>query len=138
MLSNVLALDVGEQRVGVAIARAGLRVALPLMTLERPAVDFWQQLLMCLKQNDVTDIVIGLPRGLDGQETAQTAAAQAFGQELATQTDAKIHWQDEAVTSVNAEEILKNSGKSYQKADIDAMAATLILSDYLETVKVTA
>lgn len=133
MPNNVLALDVGEKRVGVALARAGLSVALPLVTLERQAADFWHQLLQTMKQNDVTELVIGLPRGLEGQETAQTVSAQAFGQELSSQTDVPIHWQDEALTSVKAEEILKNSGKPYEKGNIDALAASLILADYLET-----
>ncbi len=136
MPSSTLALDVGEQRVGVAIARAGLRVALPLTTLQRPTEGFWQELLQLMKQNDVSDVVIGLPRGLNGQETAQTAATRAFGQELATHTDAAIHWQDEALTSVAAEDILKQQGKPYAKGDIDALAASLILTDYLETSKV--
>jgi putative Holliday junction resolvase len=109
---------------------------MPLTTLERTET-FWSELLQVMKQNDVDQIVIGLPRGLDGQETDQTAAAQAFGKELANQTNVPISWQDEAVTSVQAETVLKQQGKPYTKGDIDAVAASLILQDYLQNRKVT-
>ena len=138
MDSNIVALDVGEQRVGVAIARDGLQVALPLTTLDRQAADFWETLAALLKEHHVSEVVIGLPRGLDGQESAQTAAAQAFGTELSAQTETSIHWQDEALTSVKAEAILKQQGKPYAKSDIDTLAASLILTDYLETRQVAS
>lgn len=137
MPGSIIALDVGEQRVGLAIARSGLSVAFPLATLERSAADFWEQLLQVMKQNDASDIVIGLPRGLDGQETAQTAAVQAFAKQLTDKIDLQLHWQDEAVTSIKAEDVLKHSGQPYAKGDIDAVAASLILTDFLETRKVS-
>lgn len=133
-----MGLDVGEKRVGIALARAGLRMALPLTTLDRQADDFWQQLLQVMKQNDVDALVVGLPRNLEGQETGQTAAARQFAQELATQSDIPQTWQDEALTSVKAEEILRQSNKPYEKGDIDALAASLILSDYLEARQVNS
>jgi putative Holliday junction resolvase len=138
MPSNVIALDVGEQRVGVAIAREGLSVALPLVTLGRTAANFWIELLQIVKQNNISKIVVGLPRGLDGQETAQTMAARTFGDQLKQQTELPIIWQDEAVTSVQAEALLKQQGKPYGKGDIDAVAASLILQDYLNSQKVTS
>lgn len=132
-MTSTLALDVGEKRVGVAIAHGDVRIALPMTTLERQADDFWEDLLELIAKQDVGQLVIGLPRGLDGQETDQTRAALAFGDELAEKTDISITWQDEALTSIKAESILRSQGKPYKKADIDALAASLILTDYLET-----
>jgi putative Holliday junction resolvase len=132
-MSSVLALDVGHVRVGVAQARSDLRMAIPLTTLARNDDDFWSQLQQLLTQNEVSEIVIGLPRGLDGQETDQTRAVQAFGSELTGKINLPIIWQDEALTSVKAESILRSQGKPYKKGDIDALAASLILTDYLET-----
>lgn len=132
MSLNILGIDVGEKRVGLAIARAGVRVSMPLTTLDRQDTGFWQLLTALLNENDIEEIVIGLPRGLEGQETAQTRSAQDFGVELAEHVKLPLRWQDEAVTSILAEDILRDSGKQYKKSDIDAMAASFILTDYLE------
>lgn len=137
-MNNVIALDVGEQRVGVAIARAGLRIAMPLVTLTRPADDFWEQLTGLLQEHQITQVVVGLPRGLDGQETAQTTLTRNFAEQLQATCHVSVVWQDEALTSVKAEETLKASKKPYTKADIDAVAASLILNDYLQSYKVVA
>lgn len=136
MLGSLLGIDVGEQRVGLAIAHDGLSIAMPLTTLERRANDFWEQLLQVMKQNNIQGLVIGLPRGLEGQDTNQTEAVRQFAHELARQTSVPYHWQDEALTSVHAEEILRKQNKPYTKADIDAQAASLILTDYLDTRKI--
>jgi len=130
--SSIIALDIGEKRVGVAVATHDLAVARPLITLDRQAEDFWQQLTKLVSEHQTEQIVIGLPRGLEGQDTAQTRATQAFGEELAKHSKLPITWQDEALTSVKAEESLKMQGKLYNKSDVDALAASYILSDYLE------
>jgi putative Holliday junction resolvase len=131
MATNLIALDVGEQRVGVALVRAEVRIATVLPTLERPAADFWQQLEAILQEYAVETVVVGLPRGLEGQETAQTKTIETFGDELTQRFSVTIAWQDEALTSREAEHLLKESGKPYAKGDIDAQAARLILEDYL-------
>ncbi len=133
MPSNVLALDVGHKRVGVALARADVRVPVVLPTLDRQTDDFWQRLDTIIHGETVGLIVIGLPRGLDGQETTQTESARTFGRELSDKSGIPIHWQDEALTSVKAEAILDAGGKPYTKAHVDGVAASLILADYLET-----
>lgn len=135
---NVLALDVGDKRIGLALARADVRVPIALATLERNNEDFWQQLVQAATDNNIQQIVIGLPRGLDGQDTAQTLAARAFAEELSAHLDLPQSWQDEALTSVRAEAALNTSNKPYAKSDVDSLAATFILSDYLDTEKGTS
>lgn len=133
MASNILGLDVGEKRVGVALLRSSPRVPVTLTTLERDAEHFWQRLVALIDEHEIEKIVVGLPRGLNGQDTAQTEAVRAFTEDLQLHTTLPLFWQDEAVTSVNAEAALQATGKPYTKADIDATAAQLILSDYLES-----
>lgn len=130
--SNTLAMDIGDVRVGMAWAHADVRVPVSLATLLRTTATFWDDLKTVIKQYDISHLVLGLPRGLDGQETAQTAAVRAFAQELATHTTLPIEWQDEALTSVKAEDVLNASTKPFAKEDVDALAACFILSDYLE------
>jgi putative holliday junction resolvase len=136
--SNLLALDIGNERVGIALARADVRVPVPVSTLARSDPAFWDQLAELVSHYDVSQIVLGLPRGLNGQETGQTVATRAFGNELVTRLALPIQWQDEALTSVKAETVLRKTGKPYSKGDIDALAACYILSDYMEAKKVTA
>ncbi|HSX46541.1 MAG TPA: Holliday junction resolvase RuvX [Patescibacteria group bacterium] len=131
MANNLMALDAGTTRVGVAVARADIRIPMALTTLSRIDPEFWLQLKKLVEEQAVGQLVIGLPRGLDGQETPQTTASRVFGAEASQQTGLPLAWQDEALTSVEAEANLKASGKAYSKADIDAHAAQLILADYL-------
>ena len=81
--------------------------------------------------------MVGLPRGLDGQRTAQTEEVEAFARGLGERFGLPVHMQDEAVTSKQAEAELEARGKPYGKGDIDALAATYILQDWLATQEVT-
>lgn len=127
---TVLALDVGAKRIGVAMARVDVGIASPLMTITNDA-SVWQQLQALVSEQAVGALVVGLPRGLDGQETAQTREAKAFMAQLRAHLSLPVHAQDEAATSLKAEEELRARKKPYTKADIDALAATYILEDYL-------
>jgi putative Holliday junction resolvase len=129
-IKTVLALDVGEKRIGVAVADIDLRFAKPLITLHNTE-KIWEELYALIDEQQAGLIVVGLPRGLDGQETAQTKFAEVFMQELRANLGVPVRAQDEAATSVKAEQELKSRGKPYEKAAIDALAATYILEDYL-------
>jgi putative Holliday junction resolvase len=127
---SLLALDVGERRIGVAMASLQARIASPHTTLLRgdTSLDDIQALV---DQHQAALVVVGLPRGLDGQHTAQTKAVEAFKAELDRVLSVPIHWQDEAVTSRQAEAELIARGKPYKKGDIDALSATYILEDFM-------
>jgi putative Holliday junction resolvase len=84
-----------------------------------------------LRTEGASIVVVGLPRGLNGQHTAQTESVQAFGRELEEVLGMAVKWQDEAVTSRKAEAELESRGKPYQKGDIDALSAVYILEDFL-------
>ncbi|MGH7195822.1 MAG: Holliday junction resolvase RuvX [Candidatus Saccharimonadales bacterium] len=128
--ATIVALDVGDKRVGVAIASRAAGLPNPLITLER-GPEFMTSLQNLLKSNFVTAIVVGLPRNLSGQETSQTKQTRQFIGELGQIIDLPIYWQDEAATTLAAENELRGRGQPYQKADIDALAASYILEDYL-------
>lgn len=128
----VLALDVGKQRIGVARAHPIARIASPLTTLQYSDA-ILQDIADLLKNDDVGTLVVGLPRGLNGQETEQTTWVRQFTDDLKQKIDAPVVFQDEAVTSQKAEAELNKRGKPYAKGDIDALAATYILEDYLNS-----
>lgn len=127
---KILALDVGAARIGLALAHGQAKLATPagaVVNGERVA----EELRAICQREDVVQLVIGLPRGMAGQDTEQTAAVRAFGAQVANELALPLVWQDEALTSVHAEEELEHRGKPYTKADIDALSATYILEDYL-------
>ena len=127
---TILALDVGDKRVGVARASLAAGLAGPLTTLLR-APDFFERLARVITEERAVAIVVGLPRNLDGQETGQTKSTRAFIEELREHTDLPIHLQDEALTSQKAIEELEAGGRPYKRAEVDALAAAYILEDFL-------
>ncbi|HSX36823.1 MAG TPA: Holliday junction resolvase RuvX [Patescibacteria group bacterium] len=127
----VLALDVGEKRIGVALASTVARIASPLTTLANDE-SFIGRLLELIAENDIETLVVGLPRGLDGQDTAQTRYVRKFVEDLQAQIGMPLHMQDEAVTSAKAEAELHARGRAYTKENIDSLSATYILEDYLQ------
>jgi putative Holliday junction resolvase len=129
---NVLAFDVGDRRIGVALASLEARLAAPLITIDRQQhADVMATLMALVHEHAAEGIVIGLPRGMDGQETAQTKVARLFAADFQTVAQVPVHLQDEAGTSLVAEESLQARRKPYAKGDIDKEAAALILQDWL-------
>lgn len=127
---TLLGLDVGEKRIGVAVADSNVRIAIAYDTIEVDGNEL-QQIAEIAQRQAADVIVIGYPRNQSGQETAQTNYVKKFAAQLEFIAK-KIEFQDESLTSVLAEKQLKDQKKPYQKADIDALAAALILQDYLE------
>jgi putative Holliday junction resolvase len=128
--SSILALDVGHKRVGVALASAIARLAHPLTTLSHDE-SLWQELAEIVHREDVGCIVVGLPRNLNGDDTAQTAVARQFADDVRARFGLVVCLQDEALTSRKAEAELLQRGGNHAKGEIDALAATYILEDYL-------
>ena len=129
---SLLALDYGERRVGVAIASVVARLPRPLPALPYDN-EFWGALATLIHNEEVSAVIIGLPRGLSGQETAQTALARAFATEVETKLGLPVHMQDEALTSVKAGVELMSRGKQFDKGMVDSLSALYILDDYLQS-----
>ena len=129
-MKSILALDVGERRIGVAAANSIARIASPLTTLINEG-DIAATISRLVAEQNASKLVLGLPRGLSGQDTGQTQWVKDFGNSIEIAVGVPLYWQDEAVTSAQAEAELKSRGKPYVKADIDALSATYILEDFL-------
>ncbi len=125
-----MCLDVGEKRIGVAIADDAVRIAIPFTTIEVTGNEIAEIAEIALKESADT-IVIGYPRNQQGEATAQTEYVEQFARQL-EDIGPKLVFQDESLTSVLAEQRLINQKKPYSKGDIDANAASIILQDYLE------
>ena len=127
---TLVSLDVGEKRIGVAVADDAVRIAVPFTTVEVDGNEI-ATIAELVMQQGASIIVVGYPRNQQGEATAQTDYVEKFAERL-SDIDAKIVFQDESLTSVIAEQRLVAQKKPYSKGDIDAHAASIILQDYLE------
>lgn len=133
---KIIALDVGEKRIGVAKADSATRIAIPVGFIEVDGSE-WQEIARTARLNNTNFFVLGLPRSNEGNETAQSVYVRKFAKTLVEKMpEAKIRFQDESLTSVLAEERLKLRKKKYEKGEIDAEAASIILQDFLESLQV--
>lgn len=131
MDNNILALDPGGRRVGVAIASLAARLPAPLTTIT--SEDQAEAAAKLAREHNAAAVVVGLPRSMNGSDSAQTEEAKRFAEELGELVEVPVFLQDESVTSIRAEEELKSRGKPYSKEDIDALSATYILEDFLSS-----
>lgn len=129
-----LALDLGARRVGVAVSDALGITTRTLPALERTN---WKRLLreiaeLC-SRFDVGRVVIGLPLRLDGTEGDAAQDARRIGTNLSRSLNLPVLWQDERLTSVAAEELLRERGVRGKdlKERVDSEAAAIILRDFL-------
>ena len=129
---KLIALDVGTKRIGVAKADSSVRIAIPYSAIEVNGEEF-KKIASLARAWAINNFVLGLPRNSRGEETEQSRYVRQFAKELKrTIPEAKICFQDESLTSVEAEKRLKNRKKGYKKGDIDSEAAAIILQDFLE------
>ncbi|MBC7708176.1 Holliday junction resolvase RuvX [Polaromonas sp.] len=128
--SSILALDVGTVRIGIAVVSLVSRLPHPLTTLPNDD-NFTDRLKQIVADEAVGTVVVGLPRGLNGQETSQTTLVREFVAALANHIDMPMPFQDEALSSNRAKTELAARGRDYVKGEVDALAATYILEDYL-------
>lgn len=126
----LIGLDVGEKRIGVAVADTGVRIAVPLCTVAVDGNEI-QALAKLVEMEQADTFVVGYPRNQSGESTAQSAYVERFVKEIEHLVPTVV-FQDESLTSVIAEQRLKESRRPYEKGDIDAHAAAIILQDYLE------
>jgi len=131
--TEVLALDVGEKRIGLARANSVARLAEPLCTVinDDRVID---ELEKIISEFGVDLLVIGLPRNLASNDTDQTRYSRAFADKLEP-LDMPIVWQDEALSSKQARDLIKRrvyrKNDRGQKVGVDEVAACIILNDFL-------
>lgn len=140
-MARIVGLDVGERRIGVAISDATRTLARPLTTLPTTGLDgnalevtAAEVARLAGQEDGVSSIVIGLPRRLDGSASEMTPRVERFGARLHARLALPVAFQDERLTSREAESRLARREKSWRarKARLDAAAAAIVLQDYLE------
>jgi len=139
---RALGVDYGRRRIGLALSDASGTLARPWKTIDghaaaAAAARALAAELAALARDDeaVAVIVIGHPRRLDGQANEQTVAAEQLAGALRALVEVPVMLQDERLTSREAEALLARTERDWRKrkARLDAMAAAVILQDYLDS-----
>ena len=134
-------LDIGEKRIGVAVSDVSGTLARPLGVLRPSGLDVdaldvvsSEVARLAAEEDGLGEIVIGLPRRLDGSPTSMTPRVEQFARQLRMKTSLPVTLQDERLSSREAESRLALRDKDWRsrKARLDAAAAAVILQDYLD------
>lgn len=126
---NILAIDYGSKRLGLAWTDTALGVILPYGLVEQTLLhEKTKEVAGLLKSERIHKVVVGYPVGLDGKENANTERVKKFVFELQKLTDLPIEYFDERFTSFGAD----NMGEGVSR---DERAAMLILQGFLDSKK---
>lgn len=133
---RVMALDVGDKKIGVAISDELLLTAQGRPTLRRKNLRSDLEILRRLAmENDVQEVVIGQPLHMDGRPSAQSGRVARFSEELRRVLSLPIVFWDERLTSFEAEQHLEQMGMNWRerRKHVDKVAAMIILQSYLDS-----
>lgn len=134
---RILALDIGDVRLGLAVSDPLGITANPLETYVRKKNDLEADcayIAALAREKGVEKMVLGLPINMDGTEGPRVEKTREFAACLAMHTDIPLDYQDERLTTVTAERVLIEQGvrREKRKEVIDKVAATIILRCYLD------
>jgi len=134
---RIMALDIGERRIGVAVSDL-LRITAQGVTtyvrakenLKEDIEGIWK----LIKEYEATELVVGLPKNMNNTLGFKAQEVQDFVAALTKYEDIKVTWVDERLTTVSAERALLEADVSRKKRKdvIDKMAAVIILQSYLD------
>ena len=136
LVRRVVAFDVGDRRIGVAVSDPLGYTAQPLFTLHRTnhRADM-KSIARVLRKHAVAEAVVGNPLHMSGDQSPQAAKAQQFAEELRAQFGLTVHLWDERLTTTEAHRHLDAGGHAAgreRRQIIDQVAAVLILQSFLD------
>jgi putative Holliday junction resolvase len=130
---RVIALDVGERRIGVAVSDPTGTLATPHTVIHRrsKAEDF-ETVARLVIELEAERVVVGLPLSLNGEVGPQARRVSRYAHALAQRLDVPMELHDERYSTVTADALLTERGRK-RRVPIDAAAAAVILQDYLDS-----
>lgn len=133
---RVLALDVGEKRIGVAISDLSQTLARSLQVIQRSSrQEDFAAVARLTEEYEIEKVVVGYPRSLDGMAGAQAERVERYAADLADVLTVPVVLWDERFSTVNAERLMRETGwrGGKKRERVDAVAAAVILQDYLDS-----
>lgn len=128
LMQTILAIDWGSKYCGVARGNNIGRIATPLGQLANDS-QLLPELNRLVEEESVAQVIVGLPRNLEGKETAQSEEIRQFARELEETLQCPVLLQDETLSTISGQQLKQK----YPRADKDSLAAAIILQDYLNT-----
>ena len=135
-MPRYLGIDHGSKRIGLAVSDPDATLASPLATIAAKG-DLSDQIaavLSCAKEYEIDAFVVGLPLNMDDTEGDQVKIVQRFGAELHRISGKPVHYWDERLSSLAAEELLRPAAltRKKRKARLDRVAAQVMLQEFLD------
>ena len=131
----ILSVDYGDKRTGIAVCDKFEMLASPVCVITEWNIDsLANKIIDVAKEKRAEEIVVGLPKNMDGSEGFRADACKELAEKLKGLTEIPIKFWDERLTTVSAHKILSENnvrGKK-RKAVVDAVAADIILQDYID------
>jgi putative Holliday junction resolvase len=134
-VARILALDVGDRRIGVALSDPTGILASPHSIIERTTDEkAIEAILKVVAEKEAGRIIVGLPRSMNGTIGPQAEKVKAFTEQLCRRTSVPIEYRDERLTTVTAMRLKQEAStrRLDRKTRYDAMAAAIILQEYLD------
>ncbi|MDY6942149.1 MAG: Holliday junction resolvase RuvX [Pseudomonadota bacterium] len=128
-ITTVLGFDYGRKRIGVAVGQTLTGSSRALTVLKNDGNPSWQSIQALIQEWSPNALVVGLPLLADGTRGDMAKAAQRFARTLAEKTGLPVTTVDERLTSWEADHAIR---ESKERADRDAVAASLIVATYLQ------
>lgn len=145
-MTRLLGIDLGARRIGLAVADTDSGAVRPLATIARADAERDERTLgAVVREQRIDEIVVGLPRNMDGSEGTQAVETRRWADEVLTGLCLPVGWRDERLTSVRAEERLgrasrgraggppSGAARAARRASIDREAAALIVQAELDS-----
>ena len=132
---RLMGIDFGDARVGIALSDPLGIMAQGYGTIKNDGTEkLYEEILKIIKEKEVTKIVIGLPKNMDGTEGFRADATKMFAEKLKAYTTAEIDFSDERLTTVSAHGFLSemNVRGEKRKGVVDTLSAALILENYMQ------
>ena len=134
----ILSVDYGDKRTGIAVCDKLEMFASPVCVITEWNIDsLANKIIDIAKEKRAEEIVVGLPKNMDGSEGFRADACKELGEKLKNLSEIPVQFWDERLTTVSAHKILSDNnvrGKK-RKAVVDAVAADIILQDYIDSRK---
>ena len=144
-MTRLLGIDLGERRIGLAVADTSVLSARPIGTLRRGRIEEdAERLTRIVAEHRAGELVVGLPLNLDGTEGRQAEVTRSWAEEIAARVGLPLAFRDERLTSEAAESLLGRprrgraggapspAARSARRAAVDSQAAVLILQAELD------
>lgn len=137
-MKRAMGLDVGSKTIGVALSDPSYLIAQAHGTIKRTSQkEDIQKILDIIREEDVREVIIGLPKHMNGDQGRSVDRAKSFGRALGKEIGQDVIYQDERMTTISADRVLQQTGvrREHRKKYVDALAATFILQTWLDKEK---